>query len=837
MKHIQAYGGTLLSRVLAAAATLSLHLTIARSVTPAQYGAIAFLVTALAILLLILSFGNESLLIREGGVRSPRARSVVVFAPLFALLIVLLMSVASSGVERILTIPGLARMLLLGLPALPLQALQVFPRAELLRRQEFPRLARTDAMSSILAWVPAMVVFLMTKDIAAFALYLVTMHLLRVAVYWRISGVRWSSLGGQRIRLGHFLAGWRILSIESSTYLTTTFDDLMVAGNLGAAMLGIYNLSYRVIAVAQDFFAGVMRVLSYPRYALVAPDRAQVYRLFCADTRFVTAVILPILATALVTADVLLPYLLGESWTGAVFVFQLLTIEAMRQSLLSLGGPALLALGDDRRLLRYSLTSAAVLLPTFALLSFTDLHTFVMGFVAVNTVLNAYFYMVLRRSFLRPFRPLLLAWMPGLAATVMVLLFTPGLRLLAGSAPSLILLGGIAGLLLTAALYILLVPDIPRSLRMATGFSRRMRRASEQSRCVVYVDGPFDDDNPHLQRVYREMQRSAPEIEIHRLHFRDCLRDGWKKQNRNAGGGSGMCRVVHMHYPAYLYEGKTLPAAVAHGIKNGVLLLLLRARGFRFVLTLHDSGAHDFPWRRWERFYLTVLIQSADTVTTLSEAGRHLIFNAFGRAQESRLARHCTYETEGFSDRRRQAKREELGLSERECVFLLFGSVKPYKGYDAFIRICAEMGSEAPTLLCAGKGMTQITGDAERAGIRVVSLDRFISSEHIAALMDAADFGVLPYRRILHSGTAMLYASHECPVLAPRMGAFVEQERAYRIGVYYNPESVADIQRAIREACETGRGGFREGFPAFFTDHRCEDEADAFTQVYRELSG
>ncbi|MFA6235342.1 MAG: hypothetical protein WC824_14295, partial [Bacteroidota bacterium] len=121
MRHIEAYGGTLLSRVLAAAATLSLHLLIARSVTPSEYAAVAFLVTGLAILLLLLSFGNEPLLVREGGGLSPRALSVGVFAFLFAVLLVVGLSTIRDGIERALQIPGLARMLFWGLPALPLQ--------------------------------------------------------------------------------------------------------------------------------------------------------------------------------------------------------------------------------------------------------------------------------------------------------------------------------------------------------------------------------------------------------------------------------------------------------------------------------------------------------------------------------------------------------------------------------------------------------------------------------------------------------------------------------------------------------------------------------------------
>ena len=84
--------------------------------------------------------------------------------------------------------------------------------------------------------------YVLTGDLAAFAVYLRAMHSLRAVMYWRRSHVDRGSFHGQSLRIGTYLSGWRIMSIESSTFLTTTFDDLMVAANLGAAMLGVYHL-------------------------------------------------------------------------------------------------------------------------------------------------------------------------------------------------------------------------------------------------------------------------------------------------------------------------------------------------------------------------------------------------------------------------------------------------------------------------------------------------------------------------------------------------------------------------------------------------------------------
>ena len=125
---------------------VSLHILIARSVTPAEYGAVAFLVTTLAILLLLVSFGNEALLIREGGVRSSRALSVSVFAPGFAVLLAAACVIAAGSLERLLTIPGLGRLLLFGLPVLPRITSYNVCYTKLLRRP--PRRFRCSRITS-----------------------------------------------------------------------------------------------------------------------------------------------------------------------------------------------------------------------------------------------------------------------------------------------------------------------------------------------------------------------------------------------------------------------------------------------------------------------------------------------------------------------------------------------------------------------------------------------------------------------------------------------------------------------------------------------------------------
>ncbi|MBR9973964.1 MAG: oligosaccharide flippase family protein [Bacteroidetes bacterium] len=841
-RHIEAYGGTLLSRVIAAGTTLALHLLIARTLGPSEYAAVALYVTFVAVFQMLLSFGNEALLVREGGMVSKRARSVAVLAPLLALLLSLLLAITAYPLQSLFAIPGLAMLLVWGLPVLPLQISQVVYRVELLHRQEYQKIARSDVYGNLVAWFPAVALFLVTHDVIVFVVYLALMHAVRLLLYRRHVGRPAPAYRRQDVRLSHYLHSWRIISIETTTFLTTTFDDIMVALNLGATMLGLYHLAYRVITITQEFFAGVMRFLSYPQYAQAAADRRMMYRLFCRDTRFMLAVLLPFLTVLLMTAEDFIPLVMGEDWSSVIGIFRLLTIEAMRQSLLALGGQALLSIGEERALLRYSIISAIVLLPLFILLSLTDLETFVWGFVAANTLLNILFFHYIRSSFARPVRPLLHAWIPGIAASLFLGITLAALHAIAAPASSAMLVVSAVALAgvwwLTGAIH----PDIRRWFVRAffTGW-RKSRAAVTEREIRIFTDGPFDETNIHLRDLYRSITAKQDGIRVEPLDLRRRLLASFRSPFalRRPHAASS---ILHIHYPQFIYEGVGIGSAITRSMCRLATLLLLRAFGHRVVITLHDNGGHDYPHRRWERFVLTLIIHSADAVTTLSREGGRVLFEEYGYSPDVWVAPHCVYRVEPFDTERRRNWRTENGCTDADIVILLYGTVKPYKGFDSFVKAACEAADVPLTLVCAGAGMAAVSegrtrAGRTRAGLRIITLDRYIGEEETATLMDAADFGALPYRRILHSGTAMLFVSHGCPVIAPKMGVFLDHEREYRIGLYYDPRTPADLQRVLRESVTRPRQEFADAMSHFRLYHCLENERDAMLDVYRDVAG
>jgi O-antigen/teichoic acid export membrane protein len=834
MRHLASYGPVSIARAVGVACTVSLHILIARECGPALYAPVAFFVTTFSLAGLLLDFGNEQQLIREGAAASARARAVLFTAPLLAVLLIAALLFAAPSLGRAFGIEGLRSIFTYGMPALLFWALQLLPRSAMQRAQRFRTLAGIELTGSLVAWAVAGGLFLSSGNPAYYGLYTLLMYALRAAGYWLRGGVRPAELRG-RIHPASYFGSWKLLAISAANRATTTADDFVVAGSFGASTLGIYHLSYRVITLMQDFIAGVLGTVSYPAYAAQGERPSAVYRQFCLDSKLVFAVSAPLLTLMILTADWSIPLVLSTQWSGAVLIFQLLAVEALRQSLLPLAGQALIAVSRENVVLRFTLISAAVLLPSFLLLAFFDLTTFVAGFLAVNTLLNIYYYIEVRLAFAQPARLLLLAWLPGATASLLLFgLHAPLAAFGVGGWLHAALLA-LAALTIAWLLYRWQFTDVTHALRHIRGRGEGARPAENRT-LVVHTEAPFTEDNTHLREVHEELLRREGGMRIEALHFRNDVLAAARRLFGARWREDAPLHIVHLHFPGFCYRAPTLPGSVLRGGRYLLLLAFMRAAGMRLVVSLHDAGAHDFPYRRWEAVFLAALFQSADLAVTYSQRGAAMIEERYGRQSRIAVLPHAMYRRADAS-RSREALREEMNVPPARIVLLLFGTRQPYKGFDDVADALRDDRAGNITLLLAGRDMAPLAQRCRDAGIDVRLRDGWLTREQLADCIAAADFGLLPYRRILHSGSAMYLLSHDCPVIVPDHGVFPEHFAAYDIGFMYRGGDGADLARVIEAARTRPRESFMSEIRRFAEAHRVEDAAAALAAAYGRLRG
>ncbi len=203
---------------------------------------------------------------------------------------------------------------------------------------------------------------------------------------------------------------------------------------------------------------------------------------------------------------------------------------------------------------------------------------------------------------------------------------------------------------------------------------------------------------------------------------------------------------------------------------------------------------------------LALLPPRVDAFVSLTETGRDLARRRWPALADKPgfVVPHGSFRSVYPNDTTRAEARARLGLDPDRPVILHFGLVRPYKSVPELVDAFRALGHPEAQLLVAGK----VWDEALEAEIRdrargVAGIDlRFgwIPFEETQLHFNACDLVVLPYRRILNSGAALLALGFDRPVLVPGTGAMPELQERFGsdwVRLFDCEISAADLAAAI----------------------------------------
>ena len=260
---------------------------------------------------------------------------------------------------------------------------------------------------------------------------------------------------------------------------------------------------------------------------------------------------------------------------------------------------------------------------------------------------------------------------------------------------------------------------------------------------------------------------------------------------------------IHIHWTSPLIEKRESKEKAEAFVDEFISALSkARARGRGVLWTVHNALPHDSKYPETAIRLHAEIARVADIIHVLSAATVEAIDGVYELPEHKvRVLEHSSY-VGVYGDREpMDVAREAVGASADARTVLFFGQLRPYKGLDQLFDASILLQENHPIeLLLAGKPAPELRGELKRitgSGVAVTSALRFIEDNEVAAWFSAADVTVLPYRKVLNSGSMMLAATFGVPLVLPAEDAlladygdqpwirFFDTERA--------PESIADI--------------------------------------------
>ena len=327
-------------------------------VPPAEFGAVAVLMIVNEVANGLAGTGYGVPLVQReeitrAHVEAVAAVSVVTSVALSALtLIVALILPASLFGARV------PELLPLVAPMFVISGLTIVPRAILERRLDFGRLSANDMTTMAVSTVVSVTLAIAGLDAEALLLGLLAGGLTSLVMYQRAAAMprpRW-----HRREVREMVSFGLPTALSGLAYTgTRNVDYTIVSAAFGPVVTGYYYRAYLLGVDYQNKFSRVLVQILFPlfsRAGSVESMRALRARVIRANA----AVVFAALGVFILTAPVLVPFVLGARWQPAVLPAQILAAGGLAMSL-SVGAEGMaVAAGEPRRVMRFTFLQLAV---------------------------------------------------------------------------------------------------------------------------------------------------------------------------------------------------------------------------------------------------------------------------------------------------------------------------------------------------------------------------------------------------------------------------------------------------------------------------------------------
>jgi len=300
----------------------------ARLLAPGDYGLVSMAMLAIGLARMVEDFGLDAVLVQDRNIVGEARARLAGFLLAIALALCALYALAAPLIAGFFSEPHVTPIIMTLSLVFLADALQVVPRAQLQRELRFGRLAMATLVQVITTSV--VLVVAARAGLGHWSLVVNTLAGALAAtvllIVWEPYTIAWPRDLGRLAR--PFLQGWRILASRIAWYGYTNVDQTLVGRVLGKDALGAYSFAVTFSNIAQQEVGAVVSRVVPGIFSEIQNNRAELRRYFLLLTEFLAVIIFPCTIGLALTADLVMPLLLGPQWSEVVTPLRLLCINA-----------------------------------------------------------------------------------------------------------------------------------------------------------------------------------------------------------------------------------------------------------------------------------------------------------------------------------------------------------------------------------------------------------------------------------------------------------------------------------------------------------------------------
>lgn len=324
-----------------------------RLLGPAVYGIIALVQIVIQFAQMYMDMGLTDAIIQKEKIGKTELSSLYWFSIFTGILIFLILFFASPFLASLFGHPelqGMIRVVSISFVIIPF-GLQFQTLAS--KNLEFSQITKNEIIASFIG--VSLTIFL-AAFMAAGAWSLVFGHIassLVRTVPWVVSGFRnpetrpalvfsWQKITGL-VTFGLYRLG-----TTTANYFNTKIDQIIIGIMMGPQVLGIYSMAMNLIMQPIQKLNPMITRVSFPVFSKIQNDRDRLQKAYLLIIQLIMTLNAPFFSGLIVLAPYLVPILLGEEWSEAVVIVQILCFYALFRALGNPSGSLFTAVGKVR---------------------------------------------------------------------------------------------------------------------------------------------------------------------------------------------------------------------------------------------------------------------------------------------------------------------------------------------------------------------------------------------------------------------------------------------------------------------------------------------------------
>jgi beta-1,4-mannosyltransferase len=305
---------------------------------------------------------------------------------------------------------------------------------------------------------------------------------------------------------------------------------------------------------------------------------------------------------------------------------------------------------------------------------------------------------------------------------------------------------------------------------------------------------PLPTENPYLNRLAGALRELG--VEVRKGLGRTLL----LQLLRTPGA------VVHIHWVEGITGRRERSWPVVRALSIFGQMAIGRILGHELIWTVHNLEPHEQRASQLEKWSTWGVTKLATGIILHCQWAKAELIARYPWAARKRLAviPHGHFIGLYPPGAERNRVRASLGITGEETLFLMFGHLRPYKGVDELIRTFKQIPrTTGARLMLAGEPLTSDLSRQIRSlsagDARIILSLESVPHERVSEYFAAADFQVLPYRKVTTSGAAVLGMSLSTAVIAPTIGC-LQETIPREAGILFDPREAGSLHAALLQA-------------------------------------